>query len=100
MSALISQQEYRALDVLDLVPEGCVAHLDRDGCCFPMRYSNGHTCVLQLRPRRPNGHWWFGPMRTSLTFAASDGPYDDEEYLRSKMLGRVIGVISSTGGDL
>lgn len=110
-------EEYRALDVLSVVPAGCVAHRDQHGTCSPhvrkgefavadtndrdvrdgeiylLRYSNGHMAVLQARNSKHG--WWLGPMRGCGYLATSDGPYEkaDCEYLRSKVIGRVFGVI-------
>ena len=118
------QPELRALDILDVVPSGCMAVRDLNGLCEPhikigefaiadtndrrpqhgeiflLRWSNGTMSIMQavLRPTNlVSGKelcWWVRPMPGARRLATSDGPYSDIEHLKSKIVGRVIGVMA------
>ena len=114
--ATFTGEELRALEVMSVVPAGCTAYRDTNGCCNPhvklgefavadttdrepkvgeiylLRWMNGTQSVLVLKRDR-RGDLWFGSMPGSLLRATSDGPYEDDDYLRSKIVGRVVGVI-------
>lgn len=120
----VPQPELRALDVLDVVPAGCMAVRDLDGFCEPhiragefaiadtadrepkhgelflLRWSNGRMSILQAKLIRcdigdgPQPTWWVCPMPDARKMATSDGPYRDAERLKDKIVGRIVGVMA------
>ncbi len=119
------QPELRALDVLDVVPAGCVAVMDDSGLCEPhikigefaiadtndrdprkgeiylIRWKEGgRMSILQAKVidcdigDGPQPTWWVCPMPGARIRATSEGPFGDAEQLKSKIVGRVVGVMT------
>ncbi len=120
------QPQLRALDVLDVVPAGCVAVVDDTGLCephirigefaiadttdrdpikgeiFAIRWKEGgRISILQARVMEcdigdgPQPTWWVGPMPGARIAATSEGPFSDNEHLKSKIVGRIVGVMAA-----